>query len=69
MQAHTNQRLMCTLKDAMVITSLGRSTIYKLINERKLTPRKVGKRTLIEVKELEAFLNNLPVGGSAHDAK
>jgi predicted DNA-binding transcriptional regulator AlpA len=50
------------------MSGLGRSTLYKLFNEGKLTPRKSGKRTLILVSELESYLKNLPKGGPSHAA-
>ena len=49
-----------------MISGLGRSSLYKIFNEGKLTPRKAGKRTLILVTDLEAYLKSLPVGGSAN---
>ena len=52
-----------TLAEAVHITGIGRSTLYKLFNEGKLTPRKAGKRTLILIAELEAFVKSLPAGG------
>lgn len=61
------QRLTVTVPEARQITGLSRTTFYKLFSEGKLTPRKAGKRTLILVSELEAFVNSLPSGVSAHD--
>ncbi|MCC0035343.1 MAG: helix-turn-helix domain-containing protein [Hoeflea sp.] len=57
-----------TLAQASEMSGLGRSTLYKLFNEGKLTPRKSGKRTLILVSELESYLKNLPKGGPSHAA-
>lgn len=42
------------------MTGLGRTTLYKLFDEGKLTPRKHGKRTLILVEELERYVRSLP---------
>ncbi|KQZ92263.1 hypothetical protein ASD64_19375 [Mesorhizobium sp. Root157] len=61
------QRLTVTVPEARQLTGLSRTTLYKLFNQGKLTPRKAGKRTLILVSELEAFVNSLPEGVSAHD--
>ena len=38
-----------------------RSGMYRLFDEGKLVPRKSGKRTLILVKDLEEYVNSLPV--------
>lgn len=57
------QRLTVTVPEARQITGLSRTTFYKLFSQGKLTPRKAGKRTLILVSELEAFVNSLPKGG------
>lgn len=57
-----------TLRDATSLSGIGRSSLYKLFNEGKLTPRKSGKRTLILVSELEKYLNSLPMGGQSHGA-
>jgi hypothetical protein len=43
---------------------LGRSSLYKLFNECKLTPRKCGKRTLLIREELEG-LHQVPPGRGA----
>jgi hypothetical protein len=57
-----------SLRDATALSGIGRSSLYKLFNEGKLTPRKSGKRTLILVSELESYLKNLPTGGPSHGA-
>ena len=55
-------KIAVTLPEATALSGIGRSSLYKLFNEGKLTPRKAGKRTLILVEELEAFVKSLPVG-------
>jgi hypothetical protein len=57
------QKLAVTLREASALSGIGRSSLYKLFNEGKLIPRKAGKRTLILVAELEAYVTSLPVGG------
>jgi hypothetical protein len=57
------QKIAVTLREATSLSGIGRSSLYKLFNEGKLTPRKAGKRTLILVAELEGYLKSLPVGG------
>ena len=60
------EKIAVTIAEAAVISGLGRSSLYKIFNEGKLTPRKAGKRTLILVTDLEAYLKSLPVGGSTN---
>jgi excisionase family DNA binding protein len=55
--------LAISVEDAAKASNLGRDSIYKLIREKKLHPRKFGVRTLILVSELEEALNQLPIGG------
>jgi excisionase family DNA binding protein len=62
-------KLAVTIKEASILTGIGRSSLYKLFNEGKLTPRKAGKRTLILVAELENFLRSLPLGANARLAR
>jgi len=57
------EKIAVTLREATTLSGIGRSSLYKLFNEGKLTPRKSGKRTLILVEELERYLKSLPLGG------
>jgi len=56
-------KIAVTLREATALSGIGRSSLYKLFNERALTPRKAGKRTLILVEDLENYVKSLPVGG------
>jgi excisionase family DNA binding protein len=49
-----------SIKEACQATSLGRTTLYKLISEGKLGTIKVGTRTLIPADSLESFLAQKP---------
>ncbi|WP_081482201.1 helix-turn-helix domain-containing protein [Mesorhizobium amorphae] len=49
-----------TLSEAIKRTGISRSSFYRLFCERKLTPRKSGKRVLILADELDAFVRSLP---------
>ena len=60
------EKIAVTLPEATALSGIGRTTFYKLFNEGKLTPRKAGKRTLILVRELHAYIESLPAGGRAH---
>jgi excisionase family DNA binding protein len=44
------------IEDAATALGVGRTLIYKMISEGQLTSVKVGKRSLIAVSELDAFL-------------
>lgn len=57
------QKIAVTIREAIALSGIGRSSLYKLFNEGKLTPRKAGKRTLILVAELENYIKSLPAGG------
>jgi excisionase family DNA binding protein len=59
-------KLAVTLPEASALSGLSRSTFYKLFASGALKPRKVGKRTLILLPELEAFIRTLPAGGASH---
>jgi len=54
------QPISITIPQAVAMTGLGRSSIYRLLKEKKLTARKAGKRTLLLTSELEAFIRTLP---------
>lgn len=60
------EKISVTLREASALSGIGRSSLYKLFNEGKLTPRKCGKRTLLIRAELEAYIKSLPVGGRGH---
>jgi len=49
-----------SIPEAAKMCGLGRSSIYKLLDEGKLKKRKLGKRTLILVSEIHEYLENLP---------
>jgi len=45
---------------AVEISGISRSGLYKLFKAGKITPRKSGKRTLLLVSDLRAYVENLP---------
>lgn len=53
-------KLSVTIPEAVAMTGIGRSSLYRLFSERKIVPRKSGKRTLILVEDLERFVKSLP---------
>jgi len=54
-------KISVTIPEACELSGLGRSTFYNLFNSGEITPRKCGKRTLILMKDLQEYLENLPV--------
>ena len=55
-----NKKLALTLPEASEYSGIGRSSLYILFSEGKLTRRKRGKSVLILREELEAFVKGLP---------
>ena len=55
------KKIAATVQEATEITGLGRTSIYQLIRDGKLTRRKYGNKTLLLVEELEAVVKSLPV--------
>jgi len=53
-------KIAVTLVEASAMSGIGRSSLYRLFSQGKLTPRKAGKRTLILVSELDEYLHSLP---------
>jgi excisionase family DNA binding protein len=56
----TMEKLGLTVPEAAALSSLGQTSIYKAIKERRLRIRKYGTRTIITRADLVAFLENLP---------
>lgn len=50
--------------DAVEYTGLSRTGLYEALKRGDLTARKAGKRTLIAVADLDAFLASLPAYGA-----
>lgn len=53
-------KIAVTIAEACELSGLSRGTFYNLFHSGSITPRKCGKRTLILVKDLESYLENLP---------
>ncbi len=54
------RKLAVTIPEAVSLSGIGRSTLYKLFANGTLVPRKSGKRTLILVADLEKHVADLP---------
>lgn len=48
--------LTVTVPEAIRLTGLGRTSLYRLIGERKLRHVKVGKRTLIDFSSIKRLI-------------
>ena len=46
-----------SISDAAKTLSLGRTTVYKLICDRKLETIKIGRRTLVKTASIRALIN------------
>lgn len=49
-------KLVYTIDELCLVVGISRATIYKEIKEQRLRVRKVGKRTLVPVDEVRAWL-------------
>lgn len=54
--AHALAPLAYSISEACKVSSIGRTSLYQLINEGRLEVRKVGKRTLITARSLRALI-------------
>jgi excisionase family DNA binding protein len=59
------QSVALSVEEACKLSSLGRTTFYKLMKSGLITARKCGNRTIILWDELEQALKSLPLAGSA----
>jgi excisionase family DNA binding protein len=55
-QDHTNDRLAVSVEDAAAIAGVGRTTLYEALGNGTLRSLKVGRRRLIPVPALQAWL-------------
>ena len=53
-------KLSVTIPEAVAMTGISRTSIYKLFAEGKLPRKKNGKRSLILVEDLERVVKSLP---------
>lgn len=58
----SGSRLAYSVRDAAKATGLGRTTLYRLIADGQLRRIKIGNRTLIRCRDLEALFN-VSLGG------
>ena len=56
-----------SIDEACEYLGLGRWSVYKLINQNKLKSVKIGKRRLVPVSAIRAFIKSLEEEGSDHE--
>jgi excisionase family DNA binding protein len=58
LQARTGAALSqaCTIRQTAEALGIGRSTVYRLINEGKLTPKRIAGRVVIRRSEIDQLL-------------
>lgn len=61
------QKLSYSIAETVLLTGLGRSTIYEEIGSKRLRARKIGRRTIILAVDLANFLASLPVSQTERD--
>jgi excisionase family DNA binding protein len=54
------QRSLLTIQEAGAYLPASRARIYQLLNQKLITGRKFGSRTLIERASLDKFIDSLP---------
>ena len=59
--------LAVSISQAVSMTGMGRPWLYSAIKRRELATRKAGRRTLIEVAELQRFIKGLPPSDGTQD--
>ena len=52
-------KLSLSVEEVIIVTGIGRTTIYSLLASGELKARKIGKRTVILKDDLTEFLKNL----------
>lgn len=53
-------KISMTINEAVSYSGIGRTKLYELVKNGKLTPKKLGTRTLILTEELNAYVHSLP---------
>lgn len=53
-----------TVNETIKEIGIGRSKLYAEIKDGKITPRKIGKKTIFLASDIEDYLNALPKANS-----
>lgn len=54
--------MVCSIEQAARMLGISRSSLFQLIKKGGLHPVKIGRRTLVPIKDLEAYLGQLGGG-------
>jgi excisionase family DNA binding protein len=52
-----------SVEEAAKAAGVGRTILFEEIRKGRITARKVGRRTIITIDDLDAWLNSLPTKG------
>lgn len=58
-----------TITEVMEAIGIGRTKLYEEIGAGKLSPRKIGSKTIVLADDLKRYLNALPKQGSGGTSK
>lgn len=54
-----------SVDQAIALLGVGRTYFYELVSQGRISPVKLGRRTLVKATELQAFIAALPTVGGA----
>jgi predicted DNA-binding transcriptional regulator AlpA len=54
-------KIAVTIPEAVALSGIGRTSLYGVFKSGAIKPRKLGKRTLVLVADLERYIASLPV--------
>jgi len=57
-----NTPLALSIPEAAKLVGIGRTRLYEEISKGNLAVRKVGTRTIVTVRDLQTWLDSLPLG-------
>lgn len=61
----TTEKAAYSIDGAVALLSIGRTTLYACIKSGKLRATKLGRKTLLRAKDIDAFLDGLQQDGGA----
>jgi excisionase family DNA binding protein len=64
----TDNRIFCSVNEAAKAAGIGLTKLREEIAAERLVARKLGKRTLIKISDLESWAANLPQAAPASGA-
>jgi excisionase family DNA binding protein len=59
-----SQRIAAPPAEAARIAGVSKNTVYQLLADRKVTAKKLGRKTLVDLASLQAWLDSLPAYSS-----